>query len=326
MIDKSYITLFEKYIQGEANAEETKRLIDIISSEKKFDKLFERDLMNADSSIDDEAKERIFGNICKETVSKNKYSISLSWRKAMQWAAIFLLPILSALSVYYLTQHSHKNYYPTVITAQNGEKAEVVLPDGSKVWINSGSTLTYDKHFNRKQRLVYLQGEAYFEVSNNKKRTFIVNTNSIKVQALGTSFNVRSYETDSLATAILLEGKVKVSATGHEAILTANQRATFDKHTHNLLADQVDALNFVEWKNGNIYFSNQTYDEIAQTLSRIYNVKIQFASEQLRPMRFSGTLGSSGIKNALDILSMTSPMYYEMKNTIIILHYRPKQS
>ena len=77
-----------------------------------------------------------------------------------------------------------------------------------------------------------------------------------------------------------------------------------------------------EWKKGNIYFNNQTFNDIALTLSRIYNVDIQFASEELRPMRFSGTLGSSGIKNALDILTLTSPMYYDVKDTTIILHHK----
>ncbi|CAK7016565.1 MAG: FecR domain-containing protein [Petrimonas sp.] len=321
MTDKNYMVLFEKYLRGESTAEETEALIDLIGSEDKFKEMLEVELMNADPTIDETIKKRIFGKIRLETTREKSY-LSVNWRKAMQWAAIFLLPVLSAFTVYYFTQRPQRNLQPTVITAQKGEKAEVVLPDGSNVWINSGSTLTYDRHFNGKERSVYLQGEAYFEVTENKKRPFIVHTKHITVQALGTSFNVRSYETDSLASAVLLEGKVKVSASGHETILSVNERATFDKRKQTLLADRVEALNFIEWKNGNIYFSNQTYDEIARALSRIYNVEIQFASEQLRPMRFSGTLGSSGIKNALDILSMTSPMYYEMKDTTIILHHK----
>lgn len=321
MTDKNYIVLFEKYLRGESTAEETDDLIDLIGSENKFNKMLDDELMNADPTIDVAVKKRIFGKIHLETARKKSY-LPVNWRKAMQWAAVILLPVLSALTVYYFTQHPQRNHQPTVITAQKGEKAEVVLPDGSNVWINSGSTLTYNKHFNGKERSVHLQGEAYFEVSENKKCPFIVHTKHITVQALGTSFNVRSYETDSLATAVLLEGKVKVSASGEETILSVNERATFDKRKQTLLADRVEALNFIEWKNGNIYFSNQTYNEIAQTLSRIYNVEIQFASEQLRPMRFSGTLGSSGIKNALDILSMTSPMYYVMKDTTIILHHK----
>ena len=321
MTDKNYMVLFEKYLRGESTAEETEALIDLIGSEDKFKEMLEVELMNADPTIDETIKKRIFGKIRLETTREKSY-LSVNWRKAMQWAAIFLLPVLSAFTVYYFTQRPQRNLQPTVITAQKGEKAEVVLPDGSNVWINSGSTLTYDRHFNGKERSVYLQGEAYFEVTENKKRPFIVHTKHITVQARGTSFNVRSYETDSLASAVLLEGKVKVSASGHETILSVNERATFDKRKQTLLADRVEALNFIEWKNGNIYFSNQTYDEIARALSRIYNVEIQFASEQLRPMRFSGTLGSSGIKNALDILSMTSPMYYEMKDTTIILHHK----
>lgn len=321
MTDKNYIILFEKYLRGESTAEETEDLIDIIGSENKFNQMLDDGLMNADPAIDVEVKKRILGKIRRETVREKNYLLRANWRKAMQWAAVILLPVLSVLSVYYFTQYPQRNHQPTVITAQKGEKAEVVLPDGSNVWINSGSTVTYDENFNGKERSVYLQGEAYFEVSENKKRPFIVHTKHITVQALGTSFNVRSYETDSMASAVLVEGKIKVSASGEETILSVNERAIFDTRKQTLLADRVEALNFIAWKNGNIYFSNQTYDEIAQTLSHIYDVEIQFASEQLRPMRFSGTLGSSGIKNALDILSMTSPMYYVMKDTTIILHH-----
>ena len=151
MIDRSCIILFEKYLRGETTAEETEKLINIIGSEKKIDKFFEKELMNTSSTIGEEIKKQIFGKIRKETLLKSTYFLTKSWRKVIQWAAIFLLPILSALTVYYFTQSSHKNHHPTVITAHNGEKAEVVLSDGSKVWINSGSTLTYDKYFNRKK-------------------------------------------------------------------------------------------------------------------------------------------------------------------------------
>lgn len=169
MTDKNYMVLFEKYLRGESTAEETEALIDLIGSEDKFKEMLEVELMNADPTIDETIKKRIFGKIRLETTREKSY-LSVNWRKAMQWAAIFLLPVLSAFTVYYFTQRPQRNLQPTVITAQKGEKAEVVLPDGSNVWINSGSTLTYDRHFNGKERSVYLQGEAYFEVTENKKR------------------------------------------------------------------------------------------------------------------------------------------------------------
>lgn len=323
MTEKYYIDLFEKFLDNRASDEEICLLRSIIRSDRNIQRLFEEKLVASNPAMDENAKQRIFGNIRKE-IRTNKKAISVpqTWKKVSQWAAILLLPVLSAFSVYYFTQKSAHAQQPTIITAQNGEKAEVILPDGSKVWINSGSTLTYQHDFNRKSRPVYLEGEAYFEVAKDKERPFVVKTQSMDVQAIGTTFNVRSYKSEQQVSAILLSGKVKVSALGKETLLNVNQRATFDKYSKVLSTDNVEANNFVEWKKGNIYFNNQTFNDIAQTLSRIYNVDIQFASEELRPMRFSGTLGSSGIKNALDILSLTSPMYYDVKDTTIILHYK----
>ncbi|MDD3789223.1 MAG: FecR domain-containing protein [Petrimonas sp.] len=324
MTDKNYTALFEKYLRNQASEEEIEQLLFIIRSDKRVQRFFEDELSKADSTMDETTKKRIYEKI--HTSVKPERTVfaatSMGWKRVLQWTAILLLPVLSALSVYYFTHKNEARNHPTIITAQNGEKAEAVLPDGTKVWINSGSTLTYDDSFNRENRPVHLDGEAYFEVAKDKKHPFIVKTQWMDVQALGTAFNVRSYKTDQQTSAILLEGKIKVSAGGKDKILDVNQRATFDKYTQKFTTDLVEAPNFVEWKNGSIYFNNQTFNDIAQTLSRIYNVDIQFASEELRPMRFTGTLGSSSIKNALDILTFTSPMYYTVKDTTIILYYK----
>ena len=144
----------------------------------------------------------------------------------------------------------------------------------------------------------------------------------MEIQALGTAFNVSAYSNEQEIFSVLLEGKIKVSALGQERILSENERLIIDKTTGTLSTETVYASDFVQWKDGNLYFENRSFDEIANTLSRVYNVEIRFASEKLRSIRFSGTLGSSSIRNALDILSLTSSMNYEMKGTIIELNYK----
>ena len=320
-----YIDLLEKYLRDEASLLEMEELQAYLTSNKKIDSFFEEKLANSHSVMDEEVQKRMFQNIGKEMGEKKpKQIFSINKNKILQWAAILLLPIVTALTVLYITQNSSFNFHPVSITAQKGEKAEVVLPDGTKVWLNSESTITYNNSFNHKDRSVYLEGEAFFEVTSNKKLPFIVQTKSMDVQALGTSFNVRSYEIDAFIYAVLLEGQIKVEASNQEKVLNVNQRAVFDKSNNRLTVDEVDAANFVEWKKGNIYFNNQTFSQIAQTLSRIYNIEIEFASEELSQIRFSGTLGSSSIKNALDILSLTSPMYYDVKDTTITLYHKDK--
>ena len=108
-----------------------------------------------------------------------------------------------------------------------------------------------------------------------------------------------------------------------ERILDVNERTVYNKATHTLTTDVVYARDFVEWKNGKMYFYNQSFDEIAGTLSRVFNVEIRFESDELQPIRFTGTLGSSSIRNALDLLSLTSPMQYRIDGTTIELYRRP---
>lgn len=324
-MDRHYTDIFEKFLRNDILDEEIEELQSIMYVNKDIQRYFELRLAEVDDSIDPHTRQKVYRAIQRDIETTSRHTFSR--RKTLHlliWAAVFLFPLLSGLSVYYWMKHDAYPSTPTVFIAQKGEKAEAVLPDGSKVWINSGSTLRYDDLFHRDNRVVFLDGEAYFEVKPDAKHPFIVKTQSMEVEALGTAFNVCSYATDRQVSAVLLEGKVKVVASGQEKILQVNQRILFDKETRRFITDWVQASHFIEWKEGNLYFHNQTYYDIAETLSRIYNVDIRLASDELRPMRFTGTLGSNGIKNALDILSLTSPMRYDVRDSVIMLYHKGK--
>lgn len=321
MEKKKYNLLFEKYIRKEASAEEEQLLLSLLRQDKEIDHFLEDKIKNSDQYLDKETEQRIYKRIrAGKSQGKKPFVAAVSFRKAMQWAAMIILPLLSALMVYFLTSDPLSGENVT-ITAPKGEKANITLADGSLVWINSGSTLTYHNDFNRKKRELFLDGEAYFEVAKDPKRPFIVHTRDMDIEALGTAFNVRAYLEEKHVSTILLKGKIKVDAQGQQRVLTENQRVVIDKSTLTFSTDKVFAADFIQWKDGNLYFENSSFDEIALTLSRVFNVEIRFVSERLRSMRFSGTLGNSSIRNALDILSLTSSMHYEMNGTVIELYY-----
>ncbi len=321
MEKKQYILLFEKYIRKEASAEEEQLLLSILRQDKEIDHLLEDKIKNSDQELDKETEQRMYKRIrAGKSQGKKPLVAAVTFRKAMQWAALIILPLLSAWLVYFLASDPLSGENVT-ITAPKGEKANITLADGSLVWINSGSTLTYHNDFNRKKRELFLDGEAYFEVAKDPKRPFIVHTRDVDIEALGTAFNVRAYLDEKHVSTVLLKGKIKVGAQRQQRILTENQRAVIDKSDHTFSTDKVFAADFIQWKDGNLYFENSSFDEIAHTLSRVFNVEIRFVSEKLRFMRFSGTLGNSSIRNALDILSLTSSMRYEMNGTTIELYY-----
>lgn len=323
MENKNYIVLFEKYLRNEASDEETQLLLSMLRRDNDLDQFLGRMLDQSHPELDEKTEQRMHAQI-RSTISQGrKRSVrTASLRRAMQWAAIIVLPLLSALLVYLITSDQLPGNNRVTITAPNGEKAIVTLADGSRVWINSGSSLTYGNDFNRHERKVSLDGEAYFEVAKDAQRPFIVHTREMNIQALGTVFNVSAYSDENYSSTVLVEGKIKVNAGGQVEILTENERAIVDKANHSLSTDRVYASDFTQWKDGNLYFENSSFDEIANTLSRVFNVEIRFASEKLRSIRFTGTLGNSSIRNALDILSLTSSMHYEMNGTVIELYYQ----
>jgi ferric-dicitrate binding protein FerR (iron transport regulator) len=322
MEKNKYIVLFDKYLSGEISEQEKEQLISLLRNDEDIVRFFYHQIENADSELNENTAKWIYAHIRSKISSEKKSTALPLWKKTMRWAAIFVLPILSVFGIYHFisnpVRHSEN---PVIITVPKGEKAEVMLADGSRVQINSASSLTYSRRFNRKERRVQLLGEAYFEVAKNKKRPFTVETTEMEIRAIGTAFNVRSYTEDSTVSVILVEGKVKVNTSDQETILNENQRATLYKSTRKLTTDIVRASDFTTWTNGNLHFDNQSFDEIAHTLSRVFNVEIRFVSDELRSIRFSGTLNVNNIRNALDILSLTSPMRYEMNETVVELYY-----
>ena len=324
MGDNQYIRLFEKYLRNEVSEPEQQLLAELLRNDRQIHSVLDNELENADPKMDEEISNRLYEHIRTAISPKKNFRLTpTAWKRTLRWVAVFILPVISAFSIYFLMTNSIENNAALItITADKGEKAEITLADGSRAWINSGSSLSYSETFNRKERNVYLTGEAYFEVAKDTKHPFTVKTKEMDIQALGTSFNVSAYDDEQFSSSVLLEGKVKVTAYGQECILEENERALYNKTNHTLSTDRVYASDFVEWKNGNLYFRNRSFEEIANTLSRVFNVDISFASDELRTIRFSGTLGSSSIRNTLDILSLTSPMRYEMNGTTIELYYR----
>lgn len=283
----------------------------------------EKELEQADPTINNSLSKRMYWQISREIKQKKGTKQILNYVKLLRWAAIILLPVASALITYYCmsTGKDFGKDATVTFTTGYGEKAEVILADGSHVWLNAGSSLTYgEKQFNRKERKVFLRGEACFEVESNRKKTFVVETKDMTLIATGTTFNVTAYDNDPSARSVLLEGELLVRTPIRKELLSENQRATYWKESRTLTTDEVYARDYVEWRGGSFYFDNCSFTEITRTLSRVFNVEIHLLSDELREMRFTGTLGNSSIKNVLDILTLASPMRYTMKGTTFELY------
>ncbi len=175
-----------------------------------------------------------------------------------------------------------------------GKRSTILLSDGSKVWLNSGSRLIYPPVFNGKKREVFLDGEAYFEVSKNKDKPFFVRTNEFNVKVLGTKFLIQAFEKEAEYNALLVEGSVcltlKNALTSRDKYLQPNQYAKFSKTEKNFKITTVENPdNYIDWINGYMSFTDEDIADIASRISRYYNIKIVVNAKDVKT-KFSGKL------------------------------------
>lgn len=321
-----YIQIFDKFLRRQATTDEMKDLIQWLKDGQEsnlwLNEVWDLSESCVDSSIQQKMLERINQKLKEEdSVLANQCSVSrFDIRKVAKWVAIFLLPLLSGVSVYLVMKSKPTSSGDLAIIVDKGQKASAVLPDGSKVWINSGSRLSYGAEYNEKERILKLSGEAYFDVKHDDSKPFIVHAGKLSVKALGTAFNVKSYDSDFEQTATLVRGKVEVVCGGQMATLSPNEQIVLNAQRGTVEKKSVpDAQSFVLWKNNEISFDGDSFASIAATLERRYNVTICFGSESLKKYRFTGTVGNTNLQNVLQILSFTSPLEYAIDGDRVVL-------
>ena len=219
---------------------------------------------------------------------------------------------------------------PVTVVTQLGERSQVVLPDGTKVWLNSSSSVEYVAPFFSRQRRVKMEGEAYFEVEHDRRAPFVVSTNGLDIEVLGTRFNIRNDDNEHRVTTVLLEGAVKAYASGREQAsvrLHPAQQLVFDTRTHAMrLTDCPSAERSINWIDGRFCFEHDTFGEIVAELKRYYNVDIRFMDNRLRDMRFSGNFRvEDGIYHIMSGLQLTYKFNYRIVGNDIELYANPER-
>ncbi len=218
-------------------------------------------------------------------------NISLRVNQFVKYAAIiFLIFSFGFLSYYYVNEESAKNELCT-ISVPRGNKSEVILPDGSKIWLNNNSKLTYPKKFNKSERRVELIGEGYFEIERNTNVPFIVQTSDINIKVLGTKFNVSAYPNDKFIETTLISGKVTVQSKENPEVqktLSPGESLTYDRISNRSSITQVDTKFYTFWMKGEFVFKDEKFETLARRIERIYNVEITFDDPSLKEKTYTG--------------------------------------
>lgn len=208
-----------------------------------------------------------------------------------------------------------------IISIPNGGEYRLTLADGTKVWVNSASELKYPIKFVGDTRTVYIQGEAYFEVVKDATRPFIVKTiNNMEIKVLGTHFNISAYAEDETIATTLAEGKVEVTNGEEKIDLIPNQQAIFEKKSEKFTRRNVDAYQYISWKDGKFIFEEETLEIIMERLSRWYNIQVFFKENSTRQLRFSGDLEKyEDFSTVLRMLEKVSHIQVEIKDKTIFI-------
>jgi len=241
------------------------------------------------------------------------------------------------------------------MSTRNGSKSKITLPDGSKVWLNAGSVLTYNKDFGGEIREVNLSGEAFFEVTSlplahageggkEGKVPFIIHTQHIDVRVLGTAFNVKAYPSDKQTETSLIHGKVEVlihkrpdqrftlrpndklvvmndeeiaPVTGKSGALHNEFLFSMGRLTH--IPADTSVVVETAWVENKLVFDNESFEEAAPKIERWYNVQINFSDAKIKEVHFSGKFENETIQQVLDYLSMIGPCHYSMHGNKVII-------
>lgn len=311
--------LFANYLGGKASREECLILESWIGESDENLKYFRQIKNTWESSLElPVSTNKALSKVLKQ-INKEQKRLTF-WQIAQRIAAILFIPLL--ISMLWLNFDRNSKSTNSELTYTNaiaafGTFSLLELPDGSKVWLNSGSSLRYPDKFKSNNRTVYLVGEAYFEVQSDKTMPFLVNTPYFTVKATGTKFSVQAEKNFSAPSVTLVEGKVSIqkpiSGNKYDLItyLQPNQHMIYDTLSGKFNVQTEDIYKFVSWKDGKLVFRNDNISEVARRLSLQYNVDIEIRGEQIEHYRYRATFENEPLSELLRLLKISSPIDYQ---------------
>lgn len=346
------INLIVNYLDGNISDSQLNNLKNWVEEDEANRKLFNEymDIWQAGLLYKDDMFDS--NKAYKKVNSKINKSYSIKRGLIFRIAAAVIVGIFIGAITISLIQNNfnHQNLTYHEIYVPLGAKSKINLPDGTQVWLNAGSKLTYSNKFNYTNREVLLEGEGYFDVAKNDRLTFEVNAADLKIKAVGTIFNVNAYPEEDVVKTVLIEGKIniqkQIAKRNSKVIeLLPNQSATYYKYDSKVFLAQSDNnrdrddeiektmpvkrgtiyLNkkvnseiYTSWKDEYWIFKSEPLADLAKKIERRYNVIITFDSENLKSYKFSGSFKDETLEQVLTAIELSSPVNYSISGRNIV--------
>lgn len=273
-------------------------------------------------------------------------SVTIGKNKIRKWywaaAAVLIVAIGTLMAGTLFNKKDTKTLAINEVSTRKGSKSKIQLPDGSVVWLNAGSKLTYNKEYGQQIREVTLTGEGFFDVMKNKEKPFIIHTSNINIKVLGTAFNVKAYPEDKQTETSLIRGRIEVTINNRpndKIILSPNEKLivenesfinkdidisndappaiSINKLKHNAVDSSVAET---QWVDNKLVFDDESFAELAIRMERWYDVVIEINDPQLQQKRMTGNFEKETINQAIDALKEMIPFRHEQTGNKIIIH------
>lgn len=268
--------------------------------------------------------DRAFNRFRERTQTKRtkRFRLPAFWYRV---AVVLLLLLVSFASYWQGGMQMESRFADMVVEAPLGSKTKLVLPDGTVVWLNAGSKITYSQGFGVNDRHLRFQGEAYFEVKKNKNLPFNVETDDLNVTVLGTKFNFRDYPEDTEAVVDLLEGRLSLENYLKEMemqYLAPAEKMVLNKSTGEMSISVSKTERVKAWTHDQLFFDEDLLSDIAKELGRSYGVPIHIVDDTLKNMRFYGNFDRRELtlQGVLDLMVTTGRLNYRLEKDTILLY------
>lgn len=306
-----------------------------------------------DEFFADEPNEAVAGEVIVEAPGERQLRRVFS--KRLTLVTIIMLMIFSAAAIYFLSAKKNvilpaEQEISSVVT-KNGNRTKVLLPDGSQVWLNAGSNLDYNNStFNKELREVSLNGEAYFDVTKNTAKPFIIHTKKMDIKVVGTAFNVRSYDDEKTAEASLIRGSIEVTLKDRKdqkIILKPNEKISINTEEqekqlvlktgvsipvkHNSTIPQIvvnelkpnptyNIIPEIAWTQNRLYFDDKSLEEIGPMMEKWFGKAVIIQTESLKKIRYTGNFENETIENVLSYLKLSRPFNFKIENDTVVIY------
>ncbi|MEP2023350.1 MAG: FecR domain-containing protein [Reichenbachiella sp.] len=316
----NFFNKYRAFKAGQLSQKETEEFVKWMNSKEGEEIILEEieddwNYLDAKEATDETRLESILTQIKSET--KEERTITARSNYFSKIAAAVALLVLFAGLTYLIFPELQTLNQPHLIVKSNpsGQKSTHFLPDGSKVYLNAESSVSFIADFEGESREIELKGEAYFEVAKNPKKPFVVRSKHFSTTALGTAFNIRAYGSESKLEVALTEGKVKIDSKvlQDEIYLVPGEKLSYSSNSKTTERGQFDLGEVVGWKDGLIKFSDASYDEVKNRLGRWFGVEIRSNKVPSNDWRYTGVFENQSLEMILEGMKLTKNFEYKME-------------